>query len=645
MKIRLTALHVRTRESVEKIEFAKAVTYLHGPIGTGKSTVARLIDYCFGGKLEETPAIQREFVSSTLYAKIGDYVCALERSATDNSSVRVTWDKDGRENYSLNAPLVASDEPLMDADVYNLSDLLFYFFGIEPIRVPKKSRDPDSDMIRLSFRDIWRYCYLDQAHLDSSFFRLEDPFRGRKSQDAMRFFTGLHSERLSTLQREIYKTSSEQSSSRTAAEQLRAFMKRVIGRSEMEIEEAVGELAKQLQVLREQRDWLEKERVNATHPVDVLRAQLRRSGASIASLQEAVDDSREMLHEQVALRAELFTAKLKATRAEQAGRVLDGVEYADCPQCGSDISDRPPNPDACRLCGTATDGSERSAALDPEVIQRDFNERIDQLSQSINRREQSLGRTLRQLENVSKTKSDLDAQLHDELSRYDSAFVEQLRSVDRDIAMLEERAVSLSRFREVSRSIGQLEETAAAAQGKIKVLRSAIDSEKLRLRSADENIRAIESKFKDIMISVGFPGVQPTDKVVINSSNWKPVVEHSGQSWGFWDTGSGGKKVLFNVCYALAVHEVARERGMPVPNLLIIDSPTKNISDDENLSLVEALYAELYKAADVDKVGSLQLLLIDSDLFEPSDDFPHFRQRRMAGSPGEPGLIAYYKGP
>ena len=51
--------------------------------------------------------------------------------------------------------------------------------------------------------------YLDQTHLDSSFFRLEDPFRGRKSQDAMRFFTGLDSERLSELETELYRTIDE----------------------------------------------------------------------------------------------------------------------------------------------------------------------------------------------------------------------------------------------------------------------------------------------------------------------------------------------------------------------------------------------------------------------------------------------------
>ena len=153
--------------------------------------MARLVDYCFGGKLERTPAIQSEFLSVVLKAKIDRYDCVFERGADDSQFVRVSWN-DGEDNYgSVNAPLAAGDHLIIEdieAEVYNLSDMIFYLCGVEPIKVLKRSRDPESQMIRLSFRDVWRYCYLDQAHLDSSFFQLEDPFKGRKSQDAMRFF-------------------------------------------------------------------------------------------------------------------------------------------------------------------------------------------------------------------------------------------------------------------------------------------------------------------------------------------------------------------------------------------------------------------------------------------------------------------------
>ncbi len=644
MNIRLNRLVVRARQSTEEIRFSDTVTFLYGPVGTGKSTVARLIDYCFGGELERTPAIQQEFVSVVLSAMLGGYECTLERAADDTQGVRVTWSRGEDDIGSVNAPLGAGETRLVDAEVYNLSDLLFWLCGVEPIKVLKRSRDPDSQMIRLSFRDIWWYCYLDQTHLDSSFFRLEDPFRGRKSQDAMRFFTGLHSERLSQLQAELYKTVSEQQGAREAVVQIRRFMARFDLGSELELTAQIEAAEQELRDAENRKQVLEAERTTNIHPTDELRSRLRKLSGTVSDLREAIGLSQDSLAEQEALRAELITAKVKANRAEQAGRILEGVDYSRCPQCGSDISERPVT-DECRLCGTPSDIAYNRSGAQTDAFRRELNDRIDQITDSMSRRRQALERSTRELQRAEVAKRQLDRQLQDELQRYDSAFIESVRIVDREVATLEERLRSLIQLQEMPRAISELEEQAGAAQGRIDRLRSTIEEERQRLRGADDNARAIADRFKTIMIDVGFPGVSEDDDLVLDPRNWKPVVVHSEQEWGFWDTGSGGKKTLFNVCYALAVHEVARERDLPVPNVLIIDSPTKNISDDENPELVQSLYREIYRFAATRNGAGTQFLLIDSDLVEPADAFEDFAQRRMAGELEAPSLISYYDGP
>lgn len=645
MNIRLVHLVVRTRKTVEEIPFSESVTFLYGPVGTGKSTVARLVDFCFGGDLERTPAIQHEFVSVLLWAKLGEYECEFERGAEDVQAVRVTWTRGENDFGSVNAPLFAGEVPLLDAEVYNLSDLLFHLCGIEPIKVLKRSRDPDSPMIRLSFRDIWWYCYLDQAHLDSSFFRLEDPFRGRKSQDAMRFFTGLHSERLSQLQSDLYRAIIEQQGAREAAAQIRRFMTRFDFGSELELTARIEATERELQAAVERKQVLETERTSSIHPTDNLRNRLRELSRTVSDLREAVIASHDTLAEQEALRAELITAKVKVGRAEQAGRVLEGVDYSRCPQCGSDISGRPSAVEHCRLCGIPSTAPEARPGINTEAVRRELNDRIDQLSDSMNRKRQMLERSTRELQRAEIAKHQLDHQLQDELRRYDSAFVESIRVVDREIATHEERLRSLVQLQEMPRAISELEEKAGESQGRINRMRSTLEEERERLTFANKNARAIAEKFKSILVEVGFPGISEEDDVVLDPRNWKPIVIHSEQEWGFWDTGSGGKKTLFNVCYALALHEAARERGMPVPNILIIDSPTKNISDDENPELVKSLYREIYRLATYGNGVGTQILLIDSDLVGPEGELAGFLQKRMAGEPDAPSLISYYAGP
>lgn len=645
MIIRIRHLIVRTRRTTEHIDFSAVVTFLHGPIGKGKSTVARLVDYCLGGDIERTPAIQQEFVAVELSLVLGDYDCTIERAADDTQSVRVTWSGPGDNNGSVNAPFIPQSIPLLDAEVYNLSDLIFHLCGVVPIKVRKGSRDPDSPLIRLSIRDIWWYCYLDQTHLDSSFFHLEDQFRGRKSQDAMRFFTGLHSERLSQLETELMRTIDDQRTKREAVQQIRSFMTRFELGSELDM---VGQLQAAEQELAEaerKRTELERTRSAQTHPTDSLRDELRRLSTEIETIRQAIDESAESIAEQRALRSEFITTKTKAQRADRAGRILEGVRYQRCPECGAAVSDRPNKDEGCRLCGSDQGDDDNATSLELEALRRDLNERIDQIADSIARRERELSRMEKQLAQAQQRKESLDRQLQKELARYDSAFVESIRGTEREIATLAERIRSLQRLQQLPQAISTLEEEAGALQGRIDRLRTSVTEERDCLRAADANIAAIAAEFKRVMLSVSFPGVSEDDEVVIDPRNWKPTVIHGDQEWTFWDTGSGGKKTLFNVCYALAIHAVALDRGMPVPDVLIIDSPTKNISEDENPELVRSLYAEIYRLARGQDGRRLQFLLIDSELVRPSAALPGFSERRMAGEPDAPSLIPYYTGP
>ncbi|MBI0320115.1 hypothetical protein JBF12_45665 [Streptomyces javensis] len=208
-----------------------------------------------------------------------------------------------------------------------------------------------------------------------------------------------------------------------------------------------------------------------------------------------------------------------------------------------------------------------------------------------------------------------------------------------------ERIRSLEKLRKMPESISELEDQAAQLQGKIDRLRAAIELEGKHLQNADENAAAIAINFKAVMLSVGFPGVSEEDEVIVDPRSWRPVILHDDQEWTFWEAGSGGKKTLFNVCYALAVHETARDRNLPVPNVLIIDSPTKNISEDMNPDLVKSLYREIYRLASGAGDKAIQFLLIDSDVVEPEEYLPNFLQRGMAGVEGAPSLIPYYEGP
>jgi len=84
MNIRLIDIVMAFKEAHERIDFVD-FNYFYGQMGAGKSTIARLIDFCLGGDLgdtEMTPALQTQFVSSSLSLKVEEIPLVLSAMQT-----------------------------------------------------------------------------------------------------------------------------------------------------------------------------------------------------------------------------------------------------------------------------------------------------------------------------------------------------------------------------------------------------------------------------------------------------------------------------------------------------------------------------------------------------------------------------------
>lgn len=643
MNIRLGKLIVHARRSDEIVEFSPTVTFLHGPIGTGKSTVARLVDYCFGGKVERTPALQQEFVSCELLLRVGGFDVRIERGANDASEVRITWSDDAGEMGSVNAPIGTSDEPLIDnPEVCNLSDLLFWLSGVAPIKVRSSKTDPDSRLVRLSFRDLLFYCYLPQEDLDSSFFQMNDPFKKLKSRDAMRFITGFVSERLTHIERELDQHVSEQRTKRETVVRLREFMQQFHLGTDIDLLTQITACETDLDRAITQRRETEGRRTAATHVVEPLRDELRRLSDEINRTKQALADIDLKIEQREALESELITAKTKALRAVQATEVLNRVPYVECPECGSHLARREHHAHECTLCGLMPDPQQPADVQQQEAFRRELNERIDELKEALARHKRERTKQQRALMRLVDVKARQDAALAEQLAQYDTAYVAAVREMDRTVSTLQERLVSLRRLQGVPQAIAAMERQAGELQGVIDNLRTAIAAEKERLRQADVFIDRLAGQFKDVLQSVGFPSVGDEDRVILEPRDWVPRVKRGDLEWSFEGAGSGGKKTLFNVCYALAVHRVAAGAGLPLPSFLIVDTPSKNIISEENKAILAQLYQEIFALAR-QHPSRPQIVLIDNDMPPLDSPIADFAHRRLANTDEHPGLISYYR--
>jgi hypothetical protein len=110
----------------------------------------------------------------------------------------------------------------------------------------------------------------------------------------------------------------------------------------------------------------------------------------------------------------------------------------------------------------------------------------------------------------------------------------------------------------------------------------------------------------------------------------------------FANAGSGGMKSLFKTCYALAIHRLCVTLNSELPNLLIIDTATKNVSSVENPEVVSAFYSLVYELASTE-LKNTQFIILDNEYTEPPAQLElGVKIRHMInGSEENPPLIPY----
>ena len=651
MKINFSRLTLNCRKSVEEIDLSAQVSFFHGKISAGKSSIVRLIDFCLGGDLERTPALMQELISVSLFCQIAEYEVLLDREATGSRQVQVTWRRDGTEPERVLAPLQTTPDggPVWGDNIFTLSDLVFFFLGVTPIKVRRSKREADSPLVRLSFRDLLFYCYLKQEDIDSSFFNMEDPFRKLKSRDVMRFVVGYYTERLNDLDLAIEEKQQDRFSKLQAAEQLRASLQELGYGSALEIQAEIDQMRVQLKQGQAEEQQIRLGQVKDDHLVDELRGHLRTLSSELGAEEEAYEDQHRKIDELERLKAELVSARFKLGRAEAASVVLARADFQCCPLCGVPVQDMPPRIEgSCLLCGTPDIQREQLLAGRVEALQKDLDARLEDITIALDKHRKAVKKQRDAVDKIRRQKVELDHHLDIESHAYDSNFLARSRNVERRIATLEEQIRGLERVRRFPELVQSLESEADRLQGEINALRREMQEERGHLTQATRYVSEIEDRFLEALITVGVPGVGRDDIVRLDIKTWIPFVLPKGEEalrWSFENAGSGGKKTLFKVCYALAVHSVAAHNGLPLPQFLIIDTPMKNIGEEVNQDLFRSFYRYLYELA-TGPLRSVQFVIVDKEYYAPEIEGIKIFERFMTpNDPGYPPLISYYRGP
>jgi hypothetical protein len=655
LEFHLLSLILAFKKDTVAIPLAE-ISYFWGQMGAGKTSIARLIDYCLGGNIELSPALQNEFVSAKLTVKLKKGPLEIERGR-DSNTVVVRW---GEKDDAVQASIPAREahgELIPGTGIENLSDLLFWMSALVPPRVRKSKTKADSETKRLSMRNLLWYCYLDQDEIDSSFFHLDsrDQFSRLASLDVVRYVTGYHDEHILDLEAQLDSLRGERMAMLTSIESLARVLRDVGVESELEIHARVSGLREMADAIfreiRQQREASVSERTTV-HAVDRLKAQAQALTARISVLDDAISEVLHARDRDTRHLHEIETLSIKFRRSQSARVVLAGVQFHSCPRCAQLLPERPS--DNCIVCGQV-ELDDIPDSTEEALLQRDIKQRSDELKEIIRRHDAALIPLRRERDELDIEKRRIERERNEASERFDSAYLSSMLSKERERSALLQQADSLAamaRFPQMldaqRQKVGEIQAQETKLRGQLKDAREAAEKDAT-------NINTLREFFLDCLVRSEVPGITSNDIVDIPTNSYLPEIHSPGLAdntvASFATLSSGGKKTLFKCCFAVAMHRLAVKVGAPLPEMLIIDSPMKNISERENRQQFEGFYNMIYELK-VTELSATQFILIDKEYTPPADDLKlSVSSRHM--KPNDPSkpldpetapLIPYYLG-
>lgn len=647
MRLELKKLRLVLRRSNEVIDIPNIV-YFYGPIGSGKSSIGRLIDYCLGGKSKWTPALQAELVSVALELEVDGTPLTLNRDR-DSSHLVATWLDQG-DTFQTRIPTKDADsEVLPETGVKVLSDLIFYLAKEDPPYVRRRKGTPEERLERLSFRDLFRFCYLDQDGMDNVFFRLDsENFATRqKSVDAIRYVLGYRTEQVAELESQLQAIREERLGLVAGAKALKQALAESGLDDLVDYDTKIEHLQADIDRARTAAQEARTTRGSVPHAVEEIRAKARQLSMEHIAIEQACSEVDTRLIDLERHVNELHMLSVRYQRTASARMILGGVAFTNCPRCTQALPQR--EPQCCSVCGQPEHIIEAEGALSEEVIKEDIRARRAELNESISRLRRQRIVMGHRAEELSSELNSTNNALQASLLEYDSAFLSQALLHERHVVTLEQRLNGLLRNRRLPDVLNKQRERAELLQANESELRRKIEAAKRLAFNDRANIDLLGRLFLDCLVRAKFPDVRKTYEVEINPADFYPRIplgtDEALVTLAYDNAGSGGMKALFKTCFALALHRVcAQMQSSKLPSILIIDTPTKNVSSLENPGLVAAFFRLVYELA-IGELAHVQIIIIDNEFHPvPSDIKLQLARRRLArGDIENPPLIPYLK--
>jgi hypothetical protein len=598
-KLFIESLEIRTDAAAATYRFKPGVNAITGPISSGKSSLLELIKYGLGGTALVMPAVRDNVRTVVLRFRAGDEHWEFTRAL--GSHVVQVYDLKSQEALGEWA---ATNRQNMRRIGSELMDAL----GLpRDWRIAKSRKRPTDETVPVSFWDVYKYLYVDQNRIDTSVIGHTDPNLDNKRIAVFELIYGLANPRTVELQTERGKRRAEAKSLREKASFVARFLEDMGEPEHAEVVPRRVALASELEAARsalvEARSAAESGLVSRESLTAVAAGRARLD--DLTSRRNALETS---IEEAESVVAQLDLDETQVRRSASASQSLSGLEFVQCPRCLQSLPNDRFNEQHCQLCGQPQAPGEDSKPV--EAMLRVVREQRSETQDLLLADRAALAALVAEGEAVQASLFAELRQVSDEGVRPGSPLLALIEEATSRVTACE---AALARLGETEARWATQEQMHADADELDKAARRFAEEEarlKLELSENSTGLLELSDLFSEILRGLRDPWFTEAH---VDPNTYLPMVD--GELFEMLAVG-GGRKTIVNLAYHLANLYVSLSEGMSMllPTLLIVDSPRKNVGQDElDQSVVSAIYARLRTLQDASP-DRFQIIFVDNDM-------------------------------
>ncbi|MEC1621598.1 hypothetical protein P4T79_06540 [Bacillus mojavensis] len=553
------------------VNFEIGINIIHGDSDTGKSSILNLIDYLLGSKkIYMYDEIEQHGKYAMLEVSLNDKVYTIKRDIFEP--------KENIEVYSTNIENINKVFPLEYSPDYDregpagyFSDFLLSSLNIPIIKVKQAPSKDNSPMVRLSFRDLFKYSYFDQDDVGSrEILDRKNHTLVVKNKETFKFIHNVLDTQITELQNMIGEKNREIKELINKYKVISSFLLETKLSTEESLHAKKEELDGKINYLENEKNILTDKMKSDNEEMEELRIVVLEIEKRINKLLSKKSHKEAQLEQNLRLRKEyqIDINKIQTSLKVKNSISMQYNQIVECPLCNSKM-------ETVEIKKHFVEHNEDILKKEVSSIKnrsKDLSKLIDELRDELLQIENKL---LKEREQLNKAKSILDTKAE----KFISPFITQRDLIISELSSFKEQVGKIEYFLKIRVQLGALKQKEELLKKQVSELQSKLDILKEQTPSIEETLNDLGAYLKEFL---EYTPIKSAYGIRLSEKTFLPIVRERD----YTDLTSGGLRTLVSLGYIISLLKNSLLKETNFPSLIMVDTvgkylgKTKNNKDD-----------------------------------------------------------------